>query len=173
MPRGLKETSSTVSIGFSVTEGGVDTFTQGSVDLNLDPLNLEVFVVQSVNLDPLSPDVNPGLNSATNCSLTTTSQTAVTDLSNSNCMATARLDIRTDGALAATSAGVPFTRQSTEAPSTGLEYIAIIATSDFFIQVQGSNNTLAKGVSGKMYGYRARADAAIYSALVQSEVLSA
>ena len=173
MPRGLKQTSSTVTIGFDLTESAANTFTQGSVDLNLDPLNQEVFVVESINLDPLAPDVTPGVNTSTSCSLTSTTQTGIQNLSNSNCMATARLDIRTDGALAAVSAGVPFTRQSVEAPSTGLEYIGIIATNDFFIQVAGQGNTLAKGVSGKVYGYRARADAAIFSALVQSEVLSA
>jgi len=173
MPRGLKQTSSTVAIGFQLAESAANTFTQGSVDLNLDPLNQEVFVVESINLDPLSPDVTPGVNSSTECSLTTTTQTTVANLGNANCMATARLDIRTDGSLAAVSAGVPFTRQSVEAPSTGLEYIGIIATNDFFLQVEGQGNTLAKGLSGKLYGYRARADAAIFSALVQSEVLSA
>jgi len=173
MPRGLKETSSTISIGFGTTESAANTFQQLTVDLNLDPLNQEVFVVQSINLDPTAPDVSPGVNTATSCSLTTTSQTAVATLSINNCLATSRLDIRTDGALAATSAGVPFTRASTEAPSTGLEYIGIISTNNFFIQLEGSGNTLAKAVTGKVYGYRARADSTIYSALVSSEVLSA
>ena len=50
--------------------------------------------------------------------------------------------------------------------------MGIIATNDFFIQVEGTNNTAAKIASGKVYGYRARADAAVYAALVQSEVLS-
>ena len=54
-----------------------------------------------------------------------------------------------------------------------LEYIGIIATNDFFVQVQGANNTNTKLAQGKMYGYRARADASVYAALVQSEVLSA
>ena len=60
------------------------------------------------------------------------------------------------------------------APSLmGLEYVGIIATNDFFVQINGSGNTGAKAVTGKLYGYRARADADIFSALVQSEVLSA
>ena len=45
MPRGLKQTSSVVPIGFSVDETGANTFTQASVDLNLSPLDNEVFVV--------------------------------------------------------------------------------------------------------------------------------
>ena len=68
---------------------------------------------------------------------------------------------------------VPFQRIAQESPATLLEYIGIIATNDFFVQIQGTGNGNPKAVSGKLYGYRARADAAIYAALVQSEVLSA
>jgi hypothetical protein len=170
MPRGLKETSSTVAIGFSIPETGPNTFSQGSVDLNLSPLDREVFVVLAVNMDPQSPDAVAGANTAVNCSLTTTSQTTVQNLSNSNCLAVANERIRAAGFV---DGGVGFQTQSLETPPATLEYIGIIATNDFFVQVQGGLNLGAKGVSGKLYGYRARADAEIYSALVQSEVLSA
>lgn len=168
MPVGLKQTSSVVTIGFSVAESAANTFTQDSVDLNLSPLDREVFVVLAVNLDPESPEMIDGLSTAVNCSLTTTSQTGVQSLANSNCMSIANERIRADVGVA-----VGFSTQALETPPSTLEYIGIIATNDFFVQVAGQNNTLAKGVSGKLYGYRARADAAIYSALVQSEVLSA
>jgi len=168
MPVGLKQASSVVSIGFSVPESAANTFSQGSVDLNLSPLDREVFVVLAVNLDPESPDLTDGANSATNCSLTTTSQTAVQSLANSNCLSVANERIRADVGVA-----VAFQTASLETPPATLEYIGIIATNDFFVQVQGANNNLLKGVSGKMYGYRAIASADIYAALVQSEVLSA
>lgn len=170
MPKGLKETSSTVAIGFSLAESAANTFTQSSVDLNLSPLDREVFVVLAVNLDPESPDALAGVNTVTNCSLTTTSQTAVQTLANPNCIAVANERIRAAGFV---DGGVGFQTQSLETPPATLEYIGIIATNDFFIQVAGGGNAAAKGVSGKVYGYRARADADIYSALVQSEVLSA
>ena len=170
MPKGLKETSSTVAIGFSLAESAANTFTQTSVDLNLSPLDREVFVVLAVNLDPESPDALAGVNTATNASLTTTSQTAVTTLANPNCLAVANERIRAAGFV---DGGVGFQTQSLETPPATLEYIGIIATNDFFIQVAGGGNAGSKGVSGKVYGYRARADADIYSALVQSEVLSA
>ena len=170
MVKGLKQTSSTVAIGFSVTETGPNTFTQGTIDLNLDPLNNEVFVVLAIDLNPTAPDNVAGVSSATSASLTSTSQTGVTNLSNSNCMADSVLNIRQD---AGSVTGVPFMRIAQESPATLLDYIGIIATNDFFVQIAGSGNTLAKAVSGKMYGYRARADASIYAALVQSEVLSA
>jgi hypothetical protein len=68
--------------------------------------------------------------------------------------------------------GVGFSYASTDTPATQLEYLGIIATNDFFIQIVGANNTSAKGMSGRLYGVRARADASIYAALVQSEVLT-
>jgi hypothetical protein len=175
MVKGLKQTSQTVSIGFSVNEPAPNTFTEGSVDLNLSPLDREVFVVTAINLDPIEPDAIAATNTDTLAALTTTSQAAsapaMPNLSNPNCLATAKLSIRAAGFV---DGGVGFTRLvETPAATSQLDYIGIIATNDFFIQVRGGNNVAAKSVSGKLYGYRAVADASIYSALVQSEVLSA
>nr|AGA18446.1 hypothetical protein [uncultured marine virus] len=168
MPKGLKQTSSVVSIGFNATETAAGIFTQSSVDLNLSPLDREVFVVLAVNLDPYSPSAVAATNTGVRTSLTTTSQTAVAQLDNSNCLAVAISEIKADAA-----GSVAFTTTGLETPPATLEYIGIIATNDFFVQIQGDNNPVAKQVNGKMYGYRARADADIYAALVQSEVLSA
>ena len=171
MAKGLKQTSSSLAIGFGVTESAANTFTQGTVDLNLDPLNREVFVVQAINLDPFTPDVVAGTTSRVSCSLTTTSQTGVQELSNSNCLAASSNLIKMG---AGSVEGIPFTTGFFESPSSiGLEYIGIIATNDFFVQVAGTGNSAAKAVNGKLYGYRAVASADIYAALVQSEVLSA
>ena len=171
MPKGLKQTSSSLSIGFSAVETAANTFTQSTVDLNLDPLNREVFVVQAINLDPQTPDVVAGTSTRVSCSLTSTSQTAVQELSNSNCFAASANLIKMG---AGSVEGVPFQTGFFETPTgVDLEYIGIIATNDFFVQVAGAGNTAAKAVQGKLYGYRAIASADIYAALVQSEVLSA
>ncbi len=170
MPTGLKATSSNIAIGFGVTESAANTFTEAQVDVNLSPLDREVFVVLGINLDPVAPEAIANLNTSVRTSLTTTSQTAVQQLSDSNCMATAVLDIRSDPA---GPGQVAFTRSSGATPIGNLDYIGIIATNDFFVQIRGANNTLEKSVFGKLYGYRARASADIYAALVQSEVLSA
>jgi hypothetical protein len=170
MPTGLKQSSSTVAIGFSVSETAANTFTQNSVDLNLSPLDREVFVVTAINLDPLAPDFLAGADTQVTCSLTTTSQTGAVNLDNSNCLATATLDIRAGGSA---DSGVGFTRNGMETPPATLDYIGIIATNDFFIQIAGTNNLVLKRCFGKLYGYRAVASADIYAALVQSEVLSA
>lgn len=168
MPAGLKQSSSVVPIGFSLVETGANTFTQGSVDLNLSPLDREVFVVLAVNLDNDFPDNVADTNTQVRSALTTTSQTAMPNLGNSNCL------VRTTDAIKASATGaVSFSQQALETPPSTLEYIGIIATNDFFVQCQGTANAGAKGTAGKLYGYRARADASIYAALVQSEVLSA
>lgn len=170
MPTGLKQTSSTVAIGFSLRESAANTFTELTVDLNLSPLDREVFVVQAINLDPQSPDCQETVNSFTNCSLTTTAQLGVSNLGDANCLAVAQQRIQVNGT---SNSAVSFQQQSLETPPSTMDYIGIIATNDFFVQVVGGNNTDAKGVSGKLYGYRAQASADIYAALVQSEVLSA
>ena len=60
-----------------------------------------------------------------------------------------------------------------ESPAVGMDYLGIIATNDFFVAVEGAGNLGAKAMTGKLYGYRAQADAATFAALTQSELLSA
>jgi len=170
MPAGLKQASSVVSIGFESLELAPNTFAEASIDLNLSPLDREVFVVLAVNLDPFSPDAIATVDTFVQSSMTTTSQTAVQSLANSNCLSVAASTIRAAGFV---DGGVAFQTIAGETPPATLDYIGIIATNDFFVQVKGNGNTNLKGVTGKMYGYRAIASADIYAALVQSEVLSA
>lgn len=170
MPTGLKATSSTVAIGFDVAESAPNTFAQATVDLNLSPLDREVFVVQAIDLTLGPCDAIAATDTSMNGSITSTSQTGVQTLANSNCLAIALNQIRAGGYV---DGGVGFSQTAGESPNTLLEYIGIIATNDFFVQCQGTNNAVAHGMSGKLYGYRATASADIFAALVQSEVLSA
>lgn len=170
MVKGLTQTSSIVAIGFSTIESGANTFTQSQIDLNLSPLDREVFVVLGVNLDPYTPDFTAAQDSDVRCALTATSNTVMVGLNSSNCVASSQNAIRAAGSL---DGGCSFQSLGSETPAAQLDYLAIIATSDFYVSVVGRGNLLAKGVAGKMYGYRARASADIFAALVQSEVLSA
>lgn len=165
----LKKTSSTITIGFSATESGANTFTESKIDLQLNPLDNEVFVVQAVNLDPNEPEAIQAVDTAVECSVTSTSTTLrPANLSSSGCIVNARHSIRS----ANNTSAVAFEQHSMDAPPTVLPYLAIISTNDFFVQILGTNNTAIKSVFGKMYGYRAKADSATYAALVQSEILS-
>lgn len=170
MPAGLKKTSSVISIGFRAQELAANTFVQEQIDLNLSPLDREVFVVLAVNLDPQFPENVAGTDTSVLSSLTTTSQTGPVFLNNPNCLASANNSIKQN---AGGIEGVGFQTRGLETPPATLEYIGIIATNDFFVQCQGTGNTIARRLDGRIYGYRARATADIYAALVQSEVLSA
>lgn len=165
----LKRTSSTIVIGARVPESAANTFTEGSVDLQLNPLDNEVFVVQAIDLNVANPDAIAATDTSVTATLTTTSQTSLPGLQSSNTLALKELSIRAGGFV---DGGVSFQTHSMETPPAMLDYIGIIATNDFFLQIQGAANAGAKAVSCKVYGYRAKADAATYAALVQSEVLS-
>ena len=170
MPRGLKETSGVITIGALATETAANTFTQVEVDLQLDPLNNEVFVVQAIDLNVTAPDALAGTNTSTRGSLTSTSRTALASIATQNCLAEASDVIRAAGFV---DGGVGFSRSSSETPTGNLDYIGIIATNNFFLQVEGANNAVAKTIACKVWGYRAKADSSIYAALVQSELLTA
>ena len=167
---GMKRTSSSIAISFRIDMTAADTFAQGQVDLSLSPLDNEVFVVEAIDLDVAQPNAIAATDTSVTGSLSTTSLTAVGRLDNTNVLARKEAAIRAAGFA---DGGVAFESGSMESPPTQLEFLGIIATNDFFVQVDGTNNGITRALSGKLYGYRAKADAATYAALVQSEVLSA
>jgi len=170
MVKGLKQPSSPVTVSFEIPESAANTYTEGQVNLSLNVLDQEVFVVTGINLDLLPPDAVAGVTTRVRGQLSSTSRAAIGNLSNSNIIAIARDDIVMDaGALT----GTGFSAMFGESPAVGMDYLAIIATNDFFVGVEGNGNAGAKSMSGKLYGYRAVADAATFAALTQSELLSA
>ena len=87
-----------------------------------------------------------------------------------DCIAQASKSIRAAGFA---DGGVGFEELHPDTPTAaGLDWIAVIATPDFFVQCQGFGNTTSRGVNWRVWGYRATADADTYAALVQSEALS-
>lgn len=168
MPKGLKETSSIIAISSSVAESAPGTFTSQQVDLQLNPLDNEVFVVYGIDLDTQEPDLVPGAASSVRASLSTTARASVGGLADSNVLAAARI-VTQEGTVGA----VTNQYASDSTPATQLEYLGIIATNDFFLNIQGGNNPGAKSLQARMYGVRAKADSSVYAALVQSELLSA
>ena len=168
MPRGIKETSGIIVVSAEVTETAANTFTSTQVDLNLDPLNNEVAVVYAIDLDLQEGDMVDGANTVLRGSLSTTQRTGVGDLSESNVMATERIVIQNDG----TNCIVTTFSSGAAQPATTLDYLGIIATPDFFLNINGTGQGSAKSMFAKIYLKRARADSAVYAALVQSELLS-
>lgn len=168
MPRGLKETSSIIAISGSVVETAANTFTTAQVDLQLNPLDNEVFVVYGIDLDVQEPDLVAGAATLVRASLSTTRRTSPGGLSDSNVMAAARIVTQEGVAGAVTNSFA-----SDSVPGTQLEYLGIIATNDFFLNIAGGNNAAPKLLQARIFGVRAKADSSVYAALVQGELLSA
>lgn len=171
MAKGLKQTSSTLIVSASVTESGANTFTQQEITLALDPLNQEVFVIQSINLDVTAPNAVAGVSTSQIGTVSSTQRTDVGSIANNNVIAQARDQI----VMAAGGVdGAAFQRNANETfQAEGLEWIGIVATDNFFLSTIGVGNAAPGSLSVKVYGYRARMDAAGYAAMVQSELLSA
>ena len=167
---GFKETSDLVAISFSLEESAANTFTQEEIALQLDVLNNEIAVVYAIDLDLTSPDAIAATDTQVTGAVTSTSRTTMPGLGDSNCLAQARKDIRAAGML---DSGVGFQRAAESTYTGAVPYIGLIATNNFFVQIQGANNGFAKNCSGRLWMKRAKADASTYAALTQSEVLSA
>ena len=167
MPRGIKETSGLIVISTSIAESAANTFTTELVDLQLNPLDNEVFVVYGIDIDVSAPDLVPATSTVAAMSVSTTARTQVGGIDQANVLAANRIETQEAGGAAVTNA-----YSSDSAPSTQLEYLGIIATNNFHLNIEGTNNLAALGGNARVYGVRGRADASVYAALVQSELLS-
>jgi len=172
MVKGLKQTSAPLVISFGLDESAANTFTEAQVAMQLNVLDREVMIITGCNLDVGTPDAVLGVNTACGGSISSTSRTTLGTLEDSNVIARSLDSIRAAG-FAAPGSGVGFSASFGESPAAGMDYLAIIATNDFFVQVLGSGNIAAKSVRGKLYCYRAIAEASVFAALTQSELLSA
>nr|AGA18439.1 hypothetical protein [uncultured marine virus] len=167
--KGLTQTSSLIQISASVVEAAANTFTIEQIDLQLNPLDREVFVVQAVDLDMFAPDLVANTATEASMSLSSTRRTTVGGIDMPNVIAAKRIKTQSvtgDGS-------VTNEYMASDTPASNLDYIAIVATNDIFMNIEGRSNVQALAANARVYGYRARADAAIYAALVQSEALSA
>lgn len=187
MPKGLKATSSQIVVSFFTTESAAGTYTEERVDLQLNALDNEVFVVTGVNMDVSDPQLNladPVANFASAERFTkailskqSLNNANIRGLGNPSVFATASKSFQIQNTTALAGGQnllptVPFIEAATEAPYE-VEYLDVIATPDFYVGIVGEGaGTDVANVQGKIYGYRARADAATYAALVQSELLS-
>ncbi len=177
--KGLSPTSELITIGVDTPTFG-SAMVQKSVDLQLNPLDKEVFVLQAVEYDFAGTLADSDIE-ATNAgevilyrvSVSSTSRTAIGDLSEPNVFSTGHLGLGNNSP-AGDVVGFD-TQQKPDTSASFLPYIGILATSDFFVQTISENdaNATTDAASLRIYGYRAKvSDAAIYASLVQSEALS-
>ncbi len=178
MPKGLKVNSSPLQISGSVFETAPNTFTYDQIPLTLNVLDNEVFVITAINIDVESPDLlfsggAPGGGSrSTNATLSTTERTTVGNISETNVVAQASREIITYTDTTPLVAAIAFDREDPQFSAISEDYLAIVATNNMFFNIQSLDNINTKSARVRVYGYRARADASTYAALVQSELLS-
>ena len=167
---GFKTTSDLIAVSFGLAETAPNTYIEEEIALQLDVLNNEIFVVLAVDINCAPPDAIAATNTSTTSQVSSTSQAGIGNLATTNIIALSERTIRSAGYV---DGGVGFSHFSGETPDSNLDYVALIATNNFFFSVRGTNNVGLKSSSGRLWGYRAKADASTYAALVQSEVLSA
>lgn len=172
MPRGLKPSSSPIQISAAVVETGPNTLTSEQIDLTLNVLDNEVFVVTQLNIDVDAPDSATGATSAVDATVSTTARTSVGSIADSNVLGSSSRQIIANAAMTA-DGGIPFEREDPLFAALEQDYLGIIATNNAFLNIVGTNNGNVKQARCRIYGYRASADASTYAALVQSELLSA
>jgi len=173
MPKGLTPSSSPIQISATVSEAVPNTFISTEIDLTLNVLDQEVFVVTQLNLDVDAPDSVTATTTQSNASLSTTARTTVGSIADSNVLGSASRSIICNGAMTP-DGGIPFDREDPLFASISEDYLGIIATNNMFLNLEGLNNGNPKNCRVRVYGYRAKAtSAAVYAALVQSELLSA
>lgn len=183
----LKSTSSPIAISTSHTHTipvNATAVSSKTVDLQLNPLDNEVFVVTAVKIDfnglP-TPDLSGALTGDQHLQVSILKNEPATgtaqDIRNSNCVASSRLNIFSsyDGVLPINMGAYTVLEESAmDTPPANQAYLDIIATDNFVIQMSNSADLASQTqtASVRVYGYRAKADASTYAALVQSEMLS-
>lgn len=167
-----KRSSSLLNIGAAVTETDVDTFTELQVNLPLNTLDREIFVVTDILIYTSNPDMNVGGNSALSayCSKVSLANRGLnsTDPSDSYFLGAKQWYVY-DGGAGSTIAteALPSDQYTT---GTERDHLAVVATPDFFISIRGSAQSNPKEVAVRLTGYRAIADADTYAALVTEEL---
>ena len=171
MTKGVKVTSAQITISGSLDELGANTFIEEKVPLSLSILDREVLLVYAIDLNVSSPDAIAAVDTLITASMSTTSRTTIGSIANTNVLGSAQKSIRASGFL---DGGCGFQEVSPETPaSNALDFVGIVSTNDFFVQIKGVNNVVAKGVHWRMWCARATVSSDIYAALVQGEALSA
>jgi hypothetical protein len=190
MPTGLKTTSSPLQISSQLrttAPSGSDLFLSKQIDLQLNPLDNEVFVVTGLKIDFITPTLtvdttNEGqFNVFQRCSLSKTELTAFRGIDSNTVIGASDVNsyVRVQGSVAQPPITVEaynsLESNAMDAPPATQDYLDIIATNDYYINFSISDlyvPAAAVGVNVRLYGYRATASSSVYAALVQSEMLS-
>ena len=172
MVKGLKQTSPLFSVGAYIGESGPNTFTQLEVSLPLNTLDREVFVVTDVAVETSNPNLD-ALDTRSTGYVSKVQIPAATDpgINDTGILCLRRTQIEYDAGTG-NSVAFEFNSPMNVLGSTGspTDYIGVIATPNWFLAIQGVNNTGTMWAAARLWGYRAQATADLYAALVTEEL---
>ena len=164
----IKQITSLVNIGGTVTETAANAFTQATIGINLSPVDRQVFVITDVSFTSSEPERIAATLTAVSYQVTKTSQLAMLGADNPDLISRSQ-KFCSGGAAEFSFFETDFGINQT---STGgrNDYLMILATEDAFISVVGAGNVAARSAQCRVTGYFATADASTYQALVLSEL---
>jgi len=165
----FKKMSNVFTVNVALNETAAATFSSSVVAMNVDPLSNEIIIILACDVDIQGVDYISGGNNAINASLSTTARTTVGGLNSSNVIAVKNISTRTDAV-----GGVAFESQHPDGPvAAQLEWIALVATDDIHLNIQGSATQATAGtMQARLWCIRGQVkDPGVYAALVQSELL--
>jgi hypothetical protein len=165
---GFKKSSAIMNLGGTVTESAPNTFTEAEIDLPLSTLDRQVFIVTDCVMSEGNITCSPGNEATNNVQVTKTSKTALTSIADPETIGASFVRIMDTGAGTA----VWSDRHPGDSFSTGSDrdYIAIIATPQWYIATVSINSPTVKTASARLTGFVAVADASTYAALVTEEL---
>ena len=166
MATGLKRTSSDFFVSAQVTESAANTYTEIEMTLPLNALDREVFVITGILMDPATPTSVALTQTSSQLQLTRNSTAAMQTLADFNLISTSTESIN-GGVAEFDFFSKAYGNQITE---SGQDHVDVVATPNMFLAVQGANNVGALVSSIRVFGYRAKADVSVYSALIASEL---
>ena len=168
MAHGLKSTSNDFFVSAQIVESAANTFTEITLNLPLNSLDREVFVITGIILDPATPNPIPATVTDSFLQLTRNVSGALLTISDFNTIATSVESII--GGVAE----FDFFSKSygNQIMDSGQDYVDVVATPNMAVAVQGVNNLLPLTSNLRVFGYRAKADVGTYTALIASELNS-
>ena len=161
---GWKYTSEVFQISAGVVESALNTFTETTINLNLDSLSREILVIEYCDLDVYPADLVAGFATTTGANLSDNSQTVTSTLANSRVIATATSIVEYDGVAAVISSS-----QDPVFGNYGSSPLFITATDNLYLSVKSNGNLQLKNAQVRIWARRARADADTYAAILTSQ----
>lgn len=163
----MKRITAQVAIGGSILESAANTFTEAIIQIPLSPVDRQGFVVQECYIMSSEPTTVPGTITTTEVRVTKTSQLGLINVDDPMLINSTQKFVNFSGTSTDTSQTDLLSGPTSEGQS---DYITILATTNAFIQIQGTNNTVAANGHVRLVGYFASLSSDQYNALVLDEL---